>query len=119
MRASTVARSHGLFNVVGGLWPLVHIRSFEAVLGPKTDRWLVYTVAGLMVSIGGSQLSAASHPTTLRQARLVGACAAATFAAIDVVYVTRRRIRPTYLIDAVFEAGWLAVWATSFAEPSG
>ncbi|OBF40643.1 hypothetical protein A5724_07665 [Mycobacterium sp. ACS1612] len=113
MRASTVARLQGVFNIVGGLWPLVHMRSFESVLGPKTDRWLVYTVAGLMVSIGGSQLSAASQETTARHARFVGAGAASTFAAIDVIYVMRRRISRMYLLDALMEAGWLAAWAVS------
>jgi hypothetical protein len=113
MQASTVARLHGVFNVVMGLWPIMHIRSFEAVLGPKVDRWLVYTVAGLMMSIGAGQVSAASSTASLRQARRVGAGAAATFTAIDVVYVARRRISPMYLVDALFEAGLLAAWATS------
>ena len=41
-----LARTHGVANLAGGLWPLLHIRSFEWVFGPKTDRWLVKTVAG-------------------------------------------------------------------------
>jgi hypothetical protein len=113
MRATTVARLHGVLNIVGGLWPLVHMRSFEAVLGPKVDRWLVYTVAGLMMSIGAGQLSAAACEADLRQARRVGVGTAATFAVIDVVYVARRRISPTYLVDAFLEVGLLAAWATS------
>jgi hypothetical protein len=38
--SKAVARLYGLFNVAGGLWPLVHLPSFEAVSGPGTDRWL-------------------------------------------------------------------------------
>ncbi len=45
-----------MFNAVGGLWPLLHMRSFEQVLGPKTDRWLVRTVAGLMLASGLAQV---------------------------------------------------------------
>jgi hypothetical protein len=66
-----VARLHGAFNVLGGIWPLAHIRSF-AVLGPKVDRWLVYTVTGLMVSLGAAQLATIAEPTSIRQARRIG-----------------------------------------------
>jgi hypothetical protein len=107
-----VARLHGSFNLVGGLWPLAHMGSFETVLGPKVDRWLVYTVAGLMVSIGATQLSATADPASLRQARRIGVGCAATLGIVDLVYVAHRRISPRYLIDAVAEAGWLFAWAT-------
>jgi hypothetical protein len=116
MRASTVARLHGAFNVGFGLWPLVHMRSFEAALGPKVDRWLVYTVAGLTMSIGLGQLSAPPTDAGARQARRLGMAAATTFAAIDVVYVARRRISPVYLVDALMEAGWLAAWTASSSK---
>ena len=43
-----LSRAHGLFNVVTGLWPVVHMPSFQAGSGPKVDRWLVRTVGGLM-----------------------------------------------------------------------
>ena len=51
-----MAQAQGVFNVVGGLWPLVSMRTFEAVYGPKTDRWLVQTVGGLLTAIGATQL---------------------------------------------------------------
>jgi hypothetical protein len=108
-----VARLHGAFNVLGGIWPLAHMRSFEAVLGPKVDRWLVYTVAGLMVSIGAAQLASTADPPSVRQARRIGMGCAATLCAIDLIYVPRRRISPSYLIDALAEAGWLLAWATT------
>jgi|SRR5215212_8702816 len=112
-RVLLVSRLHGAFNVVGGIWPLLHMRSFEAVLGPKVDRWLVYTVAGLMVSIGMAQLSTSPDPASVRQARRIGIGCAATLAGIDVVYVPLRRISPVYLIDALTEAGWLIAWAST------
>lgn len=55
MNRLTVARAQDGFNSLGDLWPLLHMRSFEAVLGPKTDRWLVRTVAGLMLTNGETQ----------------------------------------------------------------
>lgn len=105
-----VARAHGAFNALGGLWPLLHMRSFEAVLGPKTDRWLVRTVAGLMLTNGLVQLTAKS-PDGLERAAAIGVGTALTLGAVDVGYAPRGRISRVYLMDAVAECGWLAAWA--------
>lgn len=114
--AMRVARLQGAYNVVGGLWPLLHMRSFEAVLGPKVDRWLVNTVAGLMVTIGVAQLSCTTDPATIRQARRLGMGAALTLGGVDVAYAPRRRISRMYLLDAAGEAGWLLAWAATWAQ---
>ncbi|HEX2285534.1 MAG TPA: hypothetical protein VHI10_12060 [Mycobacterium sp.] len=111
--ALTVGRLHGTFNVAMGIWPLAHRKSFEAVFGPKVDRWLMYTVAGLMTCIGATQLTSTADPAAVRQARRIGMGCAATLAAIDLVYVPRGRISPMYLLDALAEAGWLAAWTTT------
>ena len=47
-----LARAQGVFNIVGGAWPLVHRRSFEAFFGPKEDEWLQQTVGALLVAAG-------------------------------------------------------------------
>ncbi|MBG0826653.1 hypothetical protein HS041_02540 [Planomonospora sp. ID67723] len=104
------ARAHGVFNVLSGLWPLVHLPSFEKVFGPKEDDWLVRTVAGLLVGVGWAQLRAAATPEGVGHARRIGVATAATLLAIDMIYVPRGRIRATYLLDAAAEAAWLAVW---------
>lgn len=108
-----LARLHGLFNLAGGVWPLVHLPSFEAVLGPKADRWLVRTVAGLMVVNGVTQLTAAPTPEALASSRRLGIGTAATLAAIDVRYAPTGRISRMYLVDAVLELAWVAAWATT------
>jgi hypothetical protein len=46
-----------LYYLATGLWPLVHLPSFEAVTGPKTDDWLVHMVGAEVDEIlcsGGS-----------------------------------------------------------------
>lgn len=112
MVAPTVlARAHGAFNVVGGGWPLLHMRSFEAVFGPKADRWLTYTVGGLMVSIGYSQWRAGT-PADWPHSRRLGIATAATLLAIDVRYAPGR-IRWTYLLDAAAEAALIGAWAAA------
>jgi hypothetical protein len=114
-KALTIARLHGAFNISMGVWPLTHTKSFEAVFGPKVDRWLMYTVAGLMTAIGAAQLSSTQDVASVRQARRIGMGCAATLAAIDLIYAPGGRISRTYLLDAVAEAGWLTVWASTFA----
>ena len=107
--AHRVARWQGAFNIVGGLWPLISIRTFEAVYGPKADRWLEYTVAGLLVTIGAAQATARTDEE-VRLARILGTGTATTLLAVDAIYVPKGRIRWTYLQDALCEAAWLAAW---------
>ena len=110
--------AHGLFNVVGGAWPLLSIGTFERVFGPKTDRWLEYTVAGLMVGNGIAQIAAARSGEHA-SARRVGCGTAATLLAIDLVFVPAGRLRWTYLLDAGFELGWLVLWGRQRAGLPG
>lgn len=110
MDGIVLARAHGVANLLGGLWPLAHLRSFEAVLGPKTDRWLVQTVAGLLIVNGLTQLATSSAAHSVRQARRLGLGTAAVLAAVDLVYVPARRISTMYLVDAAVEVGWILAW---------
>lgn len=111
--AATLARAHGAYNVISGVWPLVHMRSFEAVTGPKDDHWLVRTVAGLLIVNGGVQLASADSLEGQRAARLIGLGTSGTLTAIEVVYGSRRRIRAIYLVDAALEIGIIAAWLHS------
>lgn len=107
---------HGGFNVLAGAWPLVSMRSFEAVFGPKQDRWLEYTVAGLLAGIGFGQLKAAQGGDW-RTSRRLGVATACTLLVVDLCNVPIGRIRWTYLIDAAEEIALLAAWgAVSWEE---
>src|SRR3954447_9026368 len=99
-RASMLARTQGGFNVASGLWPLLHRRSFEAVLGPKQDYWLATTVALLLAGNGTAQLMASSTPNGVASARRVGVATAVALASVDLVNVARGRISSMYLLDA-------------------
>jgi hypothetical protein len=117
MTPLTLARIHGMANIVGGVWPLVHMKSFERVLGTKVDRWLVQTVAGLLVTIGCVQ--ARSTERSVQQSRNLGIGTAATLLAIDLRYAIPRRISRVYLLDAALEAGALAMWLTVGRRSNG
>ncbi len=115
----------GAFYLATGLWPIVHLPSFEAVTGPKLEGWLVKTV-GAMIAVAGSSMLAAGRarsvgaPTALLAAGSAAALAAgsaAALAAVDLWYAgVRRRIRPIYLADAVVELALFAGWAPALAR---
>jgi hypothetical protein len=94
------------------MWPLLSMRSFEAVFGPKADRWLVYTVAWLLLTNGVAQVISV-RAGEVAGARRIGIGTAVTLASIDAVFVPAGRIRWTYLVDAAFEAGWILLWLRS------
>jgi hypothetical protein len=112
--AILLALIQGVYFVLTGVWPLVSIRTFMKVTGPKTDLWLVKTV-GLLVTVIGIVLliGAAREQVSLEVLVLAVGSATALFA-IDVIYVARRVIAPIYLLDAVLEAILIAAWAIAW-----
>ena len=99
----------GAYYVLTGMWPLVSMRTFEAVTGPKVDDWLVHMV-GLLAAVIGAVLLAASRSGRLTHEILaLSAGAAAGFAAIDLRYGVVGRISPIYLADAAVELAFLAI----------
>jgi hypothetical protein len=108
-----VAMAQSIYYTPTGLWPILHLRSFEWLTGPKTDGWLVKTVGGLLSVTGGALGLAAASDRVTPEIELVGAGSALTLAAIDVTYVARRRIRPIYLLDAAANLALLAGYAFS------
>jgi hypothetical protein len=106
----TVAFAQGSTYVVGGAWPLLHMRSFEAVTGPKLDEWLERSVAGLLVAIGVAEMRAARRDEVSSALAVIGAGSAATLGAVSTWYAARGRIRRIYLADAAIEAAFLVGW---------
>jgi hypothetical protein len=96
-----VLGAQAAYYLVGGLWPLVHYRSFERVTGPKREAWLVKTVGGLLLTVAAANSLALRRGTVPPEVRLVGAGTAATLAAIDVTYRRRGRLNWAYAVDAV------------------
>lgn len=104
----------GTYYLLTGVWPLISLRSFEVVTGPKRDGWLVKTVGALVTVVGGALLMAARRAATdAPRAELVTLAmgSAAALGTVDVVYASSGRIASIYLLDAVAEAVLLAGWA--------
>ena len=105
--AAKVAQAQGLFNVVGGAWPIISLRSFEWIYGKKNDIFLQRTVGGLLLSIGYAQLSASDSEQGLRVARRFGLATALTLLANDLVYIPKGEMRNTYLQALACDIGWI------------
>jgi hypothetical protein len=111
-RPSVLAIVQGAYFLGTGVWPLVHMRSFEAVTGPKVDKWLVRTVGVLVSMIGATLLSVGFGRAVTGNIVTLAAGSAAGLAAIDARYGTPGRISRIYLADAVIEASFVAAWMT-------
>ena len=107
--ARLLARGHGTFYVLSGAWPLVHLQSFLAVTGPKTDLWLVQTF-GLLVAGVGTSLLLNSRDPRLLPLRTLGLACALPLALADVTFCVRGAIGPVYLLDAAVELALAALW---------
>ena len=105
----------GLYFLATGIWPLLSMRTFEAVTGPKVDRWLVKTVGVLVAVIGVSLLADARRPS--RGSHVLGVGSAAALAGVDVVYSLRGRISKIYLLDAVLEGLLVTLWVVGGRRP--
>ncbi len=112
-----VALLQGLFYLVTGLWPLLHLQSFLTVTGPKTDLWLVKTL-GVVISVIGAVLGmAGAQRSVTRELAFLGGGSAAGLTAIEVIYGARGRISRVYLLDAVVELTLLIGWGLGARMP--
>jgi hypothetical protein len=106
---SLILTIQGWFYVLMGVWPIMHMMSFEMVSGPKKDKWLVKTV-GLMICCSGIIFLKFSNDDA---ARFLAILNAVCLGSIDVYYVMKKIIWKTYLIDAVIEVGFLIALITA------
>lgn len=100
----------GAYYVLTGLWPLVHLGSFEAITGPKSDDWLVRMVGLLATVIGATLIAAVVRGRTgFLEVIILAVGSALAFAGVDLWYGLNGRISPVYLGDALVELGFVAL----------
>ncbi len=105
------------------LCPLIHVMSFQAVTGRKTDNWtavesdhwLLNTVSVLILAIGLTLLTAAARAHIPIEIAVLAVASAVGLIAIDVIYVSRSVIFPVYLIDAALEIILVLLWIVAMA----
>jgi hypothetical protein len=112
-------RFQGLYYLLTGLWPIIHLASFEAVTGPKTDDWLVRMVGLLASVIGATLLFAARRGNRGIEILVLAVGSALAFATVDIVYALRGRISAIYLADAIIELALVALLLVTRVRQKG
>lgn len=98
-----VLGGQALYYVLTGIWPVLHMPSFEAITGPKVDDWLVRMVGLLAATIGVTLAVAVRARRWGPEVRTLAILSAVAFATIDLRYALSGRISPIYLADAAAE----------------
>jgi hypothetical protein len=109
-RAPNLEFAQGVYYLLTGAWPLVSPGTFQMVTGPKHEMWLTKTVGALAGVMGAVLTYAGIRRRRPSELVLLGMGAAGAFAAIDIVYASKRRISRIYLVDAAVELGLLGLW---------
>ncbi|WP_242360751.1 MULTISPECIES: hypothetical protein [Anaeromyxobacter] len=114
-----LALAQGAYWVATGIWPIVHLRSFEVVTGPKQAGWLVKTVGALIAAVGGTLVLAGARRRVTEEIAFLGAASAAALGGAGGWYAARGRIRRIYLADAALEALTVLGWSLAWPETRG
>jgi len=105
-----VALVQGIYFFISGIWPILSMRTFLKVTGPKTDLWLVKTV-GIILAVIGVVLFFAQRNAEINTSVIILAIGSAiSLAIVEFIYVGKRVISPIYLGDAVIELILIAWW---------
>jgi energy-converting hydrogenase Eha subunit E len=104
-----VLRAQGAYYLLTGVWPLIHLASFEAITGPKQDDWLVRMVGLLAAVIGTTLVFAARQGHRALEIMVLAVGSALAFTAVDVWYALQGEIARIYLADAVVEVGLIVL----------
>jgi hypothetical protein len=105
-----VALVQGIYFVVFGIWPILSMKTFLAVTGPKTDLWLVKTV-GIILAVIGTVLIVAQVNTQINMAIIILAIGSAlSLAIVEFAYVAKKVISPIYIGDAILELILIGWW---------
>ena len=103
--------THATYLFITAVWPILHIKSFMYVTGPKEDIWLVKTVGALLIPVSLCMFSylkkTAADPIPLM---LLAGGTAISFFYIDVHYVVTGVIAAIYLLDGIAELIFLSGW---------
>jgi hypothetical protein len=103
-----------IYYLVTALWPLVHIQSFIEITGPKTDIWLVKTVAVLLLAMSIAFITALWYKKYDHPVISLAVSCCVVLIIIDCHYVLNNTISNVYLLDALAEIFLLILWIIIF-----
>jgi energy-converting hydrogenase Eha subunit E len=108
-----VALVQGLYFLISGIWPVLSIKTFQIVTGPKTDLWLVKTVGLILAVIGAVLIFAQVNGEINTSIIFLAIGSALSLVIVELIYVAKRVISPIYLLDAFVEVLLIAWWSIS------
>lgn len=100
----------GLYFIITGIWPLVHIESFLYITGYKTDIWLVKTVGILILPYSILCFYTIINMKRNTAIAIVNMMCCLGLAWVDLYYYLRGIISWVYLIDFALEMIFSAYW---------
>jgi hypothetical protein len=110
MRSNNIIFLQIIYFFTTALWPLVDIKSFEKITGPKTDEWLVKTVSFLILAIAIALFQswrAKSYPPAIIALAVVSCLG---LAAIDFYFSAAKIIDPVYALDGILQVVFVFNW---------
>src|SRR5690554_6350599 len=94
----------GIYYLITALWPLISIKTFELVTGPKVDKWLVYTVSCLLIAPSFLYIYTGLNEELISPLIIFLAFTnGILLILIDVIFVLKKVIWKTYLVDAILQ----------------
>jgi hypothetical protein len=111
-----LAIAQGLYFFLTGIWPIIDVRSFQKVTGPKTDLWLVKTVGALIAVVGAVLVLAGFYGRITFEIFVLAVSSSAALTVVDVVYVRKGVISRIYLLDAALEVPLILAWILFLRE---
>jgi hypothetical protein len=111
--ADDLLLAQGGYYLLTGLWPILSIKTFQWVTGPKRDLWLVKTVGALIAAVSLPLLFSGWRGLTTPESFILAIGAAAALGMADVVYSVKRVISPVYLLDALVEGALIGAYAAA------
>lgn len=99
-----------VYYLVTGLWPLIHLKSFFEVTGPKTDVWLVQMVGVLIFSYSILFFYMAFTRRLLQVHAVVGSLIAFGIGCIELYHYLQGTLRGIYYVDFIIEVCFFMYW---------
>jgi len=100
----------GLYFIITGIWPLVHIESFQYITGYKTDIWLVKTVGILILPYSVLCFYTIGNTKRNTAIAIVNFMCCLGLAGVDLYYYLKGIISWVYLIDFALEMIFSIYW---------
>lgn len=107
---NTAPFTQGVFYVATGLWPIIHLRSFERAVGVQPHPSYAKIMGGVAAGIGAALIVGSLESRPSKALRWLGIGSAIAFGLADLLFAARGRGRKVYLADAAAEGAALASW---------